>query len=165
MEFVTKKFGAHLISAEGQYEEAIQVGCTFCGAHVGVKCDGAVFPQYPHTLRLESALGLRSGDWASLPIGSFALSHNGKDSMPLNNKIDLAHALGEAQTAVSHLKRIMAAVEEGRALEQDVIRFVSRTLYALSDAQRFLTPGANHDSLSAGIGNIHPLLSAQQSAD
>lgn len=84
--------------------------------------------------------------------------------MSLSKKIDLANALGEAQTAVSHLKRIMTALEDGRASEQDIINFTSRALYALSDAKRFLTPGANHDSLSVSDGNAHPLLAAERLA-
>lgn len=50
------------------------------------------------------------------------------------DRIDLANAIGEAETAVSHLRRLQAAVEAGKAHEKDVAIFVSRSRSALCDA-------------------------------
>jgi hypothetical protein len=49
-----------LMSPEEQYELALTVSCPWydCGAVVGQRCNGDVFPQYPHTCRLEKALSL-----------------------------------------------------------------------------------------------------------
>lgn len=66
-----KKLGRHLLTSAGQYEKAINVECPFCCATVGNRCTGVVFPQYPHTARIESALGLESGAWESMPIDAF----------------------------------------------------------------------------------------------
>jgi hypothetical protein len=41
--------------AERQYQEAMKVSCPFpsCLAPVGQRCNGIVFPQYPHTDRYQ----------------------------------------------------------------------------------------------------------------
>ena len=48
--------------------------------------------------------------------------------------IDLVNAIGEAETAVSHLRRLMTAIDEGKAKEVDIARFVTRSRSALCDA-------------------------------
>lgn len=66
-----KKIGSHLLTSTGQYKVAINVECPFCGATVGNRCAGVVFPQYPHTARIESALGMDCGTWEFLTIDAF----------------------------------------------------------------------------------------------
>lgn len=44
------------ITGAEQYKAAIAFDCPFCGAKVGVQCRGVVFPQYPHTRRLDATL-------------------------------------------------------------------------------------------------------------
>jgi len=43
--------------AEKQYQEALKVACPFhsCLAPIGQRCNGIVFPQYPHTARASRA--------------------------------------------------------------------------------------------------------------
>lgn len=48
--------------------------------------------------------------------------------------IDLVIALNEAETAVSHLRRLQAAIEAGKAQEIDIARFVARSRSALCDS-------------------------------
>ncbi len=48
--------------------------------------------------------------------------------------IDLVIAIAEAETAVSHLRRLQSAIDAGSAKEVDVARFVSRSRSALCDA-------------------------------
>lgn len=48
--------------------------------------------------------------------------------------IDLVIAIAEAETAVSHLRRLQAAIDAGSAQEVDVARFVARSRSALCDA-------------------------------
>lgn len=50
------------------------------------------------------------------------------------DRIDLANALSEAETAANHLRRLQAAVDLGKAQEGDVARFVARARKALCDA-------------------------------
>lgn len=49
------------MSGKTQYALAITVDCTWpdCLATAGTRCNGKVFTQYPHYVRLERALALR----------------------------------------------------------------------------------------------------------
>lgn len=56
---------------EVQYKIAMTVVCPFaqCRAGIGERCCGLIFPQYPHTPRLEKAMGQyrpRCGRWGRL---------------------------------------------------------------------------------------------------
>lgn len=44
------------MTARQEYEIAIHVQCPFCGAVAGQRCEGDVFPQFPHLERLDKAL-------------------------------------------------------------------------------------------------------------
>ena len=48
--------------------------------------------------------------------------------------VDLAIAINEAETAVSHLRRLVAAIDAGKAQEVDIASFVARSRSALCDA-------------------------------
>jgi hypothetical protein len=43
-------------TAEEQYATAIKFKCPFCGVEPDVRCNGIIFPQYPHTDRLGVAM-------------------------------------------------------------------------------------------------------------
>lgn len=50
------------LDVEGQHAISLKVTCSFCKQPAGVKCiPGLVFPQYPHTPRLQD--GLIASGW------------------------------------------------------------------------------------------------------
>lgn len=57
-------------SANDQYVVAKMTACPFCKAKAGFDCTGsAVFPQYPHTLRIAAAVGVSEQEWLSMDVG------------------------------------------------------------------------------------------------
>lgn len=66
------KLPRSLLSAEGQYEQAITVDCPFCGAKKGSRCkESLIFPQYPCTSRIEASLQLPKGSWENATFDWF----------------------------------------------------------------------------------------------
>ena len=45
------------LTVDGQYQLAMTVTCSFCKKEIGERCvPGLIFPQYPHTPRIQDAL-------------------------------------------------------------------------------------------------------------
>lgn len=55
---------SRFLLVDAQYEQAMAVDCPFCGAKKGDRCrKSLVFPQYPHTSRIEASLQMPEGSW------------------------------------------------------------------------------------------------------